>query len=314
VDGRLSKPSIDAERRGWPIVEVVDRSRDEPWRTSLVTSPLIAHLRRPDHTVVCVHNTPGRARILACRSCRSLARCERCEAAVALADDGAFTCRRCGLSRPAVCAVCGGSAFANLKPGVTRLREELEAAAGRPVVAVTGGDGEAPPPAAVYVGTEAVLHRVPRADVVAFLDFDVELLAPRYRAAEQAMALLVRGARLLGSRTERPEARLLVQTFLPRHEVVQGALLADPGRFTATETERRRTLGLPPFAALATVSGSGSGEVADALRAVPGLTVGGDPSRYVVRAPSWDDLGRALIATPRPKGTRLRIAVDPPRL
>jgi primosomal protein N' (replication factor Y) len=314
VDGRLTKPSIDAERRGWPIVEVVDRSRDEPWRTSLVTSPLIAHLRRPDHTVVCVHNTPGRARILACRACRSLARCERCEAAVALADDGSFTCRQCDATRPAVCLVCGGSAFANLKPGVTRLREELEAAAGRPVVAVTGGDDEPPAAAAVYVGTEAVLHRVRHADVVAFLDFDVELLAPRYRAAEQAMALLVRGARLLGARTERPDARLLVQTFLPRHEVVQAALLADPGRFTAAETERRRTLGLPPFAALATVSGPGSAEVAAALRAVPGLTVGGDPTRHVVRAPSWDELGRALIAAPRRKGSRLRLEVDPPRL
>jgi primosomal protein N' (replication factor Y) len=314
VGDRLSKPSIDAERRGWPIVEVVDRSRDEPWRTSLVTSPLIAHLRRADQTVVCVHNTPGRARILACRACRSLARCERCEAAVALADDCSFTCRRCGATRPSVCLVCGGSAFANLKPGVTRLREELEAAAGRAVVAVTGGDGEPPPPAAVYVGTEAVLHRVRQADVVAFLDFDVELLAPRYRAAEQAMELLVRGARLLGPRTEHPDARLLVQTFLPRHEVVQAALLADPGRFTAAETDRRRTLGLPPFAALATVSGPGSDEVADALRAVPGLTVGGDERRYVVRAASWDDLGRALITAPRPKGSRLRLQVDPPRL
>jgi primosomal protein N' (replication factor Y) (superfamily II helicase) len=95
---------------------------------------------------------------------------------------------------------------------------------------------------------------------------------------------------------------------------VQAALLADPGRFTAAETERRRTLGLPPFAALATVSGPGSGEVAEVLRGVPGLTVGGDPSRYVVRAPSWDDLGRALNAAPRPKGSRLRVEVDPPRL
>ena len=311
---RLRKPAIDVERAGWPIVEVVDRSRDEPWRTSLVSSPLIAHLRRADHTVVCVHNTPGRARVLACRACRALVRCERCEAAVGLSDDGNLVCRRCGSVRPPVCLVCGGTAFANLKPGVTRLREELEAAAGRPVVAVTGRDYEPPPAAGVYVGTEAVLHRVRGADVVAFLDIDVELLAPRYRAAEQAMALLVRAARLLGPRRELPDGRLLLQTFLPRHEVVQAALLADPGRLTERERERRRSLDLPPFSALASITGPGSDGVADALRTVPGVTVGGGADRYVARAASWDDLGRALIAAPRPKASRVRIAVDPPRL
>ena len=103
--------------------------------------------------------------------------------------------------RPPVCLVCGAGRFANLRPGVTRLREELEAAANRPAVLVTGRDDERPAPAGVYVGTEAVLHRVDRADTVAFLDFDREVLAPRYRAAEQAFALLVRAARLVGRAT-----------------------------------------------------------------------------------------------------------------
>ncbi len=286
VGERLARVAIDVERAGWPLVEVVDRSRDEPWKTSLVTSALITHLRAPDRTVVCVHNVPGRARILACRSCKALARCERCEAAVGLTDDGALTCHRCGAVRPAVCLVCSASAFANLRPGVTRLREELEAAAGRPVVAVTGDDAEAPTAAGVYVGTEAVLHRVRRADVVAFLDIDHELLAPRYRAAEHTMALLVRAARLVGPRAG--GGRLLVQTFLPRHEVVQAALLADPGRLHETERARRRLLHLPPFAALAAVSGAGSDEVAAALRTVPGIAVGGGDGRWTVRAATWD--------------------------
>ncbi len=293
VDGWLQRPSIDEERAGWPFVEIVDRSRDEPWKTSLVTSALIVHLRQHERAVVCVHNTPGRARILACRTCKALARCERCAAAVGLADDGTLVCRSCGMVRPAVCRVCGASAFANLRPGVTRLREELEAAAGRPVVAVTGRDDDEPPAAGVYVGTEAVLHRVPAADVVAFLDFDAELLAPRYRAAEQAMALLVRGARLVGARGD--GGRLLVQTFLPRHEVVQAALLADPGRMTAAETERRRVLALPPFGALAAVGGQGSDAVADWLRAV-GRHLRRRRRRPDARRPRGD-LGRAR---PRP--------------
>jgi primosomal protein N' (replication factor Y) (superfamily II helicase) len=307
---RLERPAVDEERAGWPIVELVDRSRDEPWKTSLVTSQLITHLRS-DRTVVCVHNTPGRGRILACRACRTLARCAVCDAAVGLGDDGALACRRCGTVRPAVCLQCGASAFANLKPGVTRLREELEAAAGRAVVAVTGRDDDPPPEAGVYVGTEAVLHRVPHADVVAFLDIDAELLAPRYRAAEQAMALLVRGARLTGGRHH--GGRLLVQTFLPRHEVVQAALLADPGRLVEPERARRRLLGLPPYAALAAISGPGSDEVAASLGTVDGIDVGGVDGHWTARAATWEQLGRAIIATPRPKAARVRVEVDPPR-
>ena len=72
-------------------------------------------------------------------------------------------------------------------------------------------------------------------------------------------------------------------------------------------------LGLPPFAALAAISGPGSDEVAEALRAMPGIGVGGRDRSYTARAASWTELGRALIAAPRPKGARIRVAVDPPR-
>ena len=117
--GPLVRLPVDEERAGWPIVDIVDRSDEEPWRTSLLSSALIQQLRR-DARVVCVHNTTGRARILACRTCRSLVRCTRCDAAVGLGDDARLVCRRCGADRPAVCQVCGGSGFANLRPGVTR--------------------------------------------------------------------------------------------------------------------------------------------------------------------------------------------------
>lgn len=310
VHRRLARPSVDTERASWPIVEVVDRSDDEPWKTSLLTSPLIAHLRS-ESTVVCIHNTPGRARILACRNCRSLVRCESCEAAVRMADDTTLRCPRCANERPAVCQECGASAFANLRPGVTRLREELEAAAGRPAVAVTGATTGRPQRSGVYVGTEAALHRVDAADVVAFLDIDHELLAPRYRANEQTMTLLVRAARLIGPRAS--GGRILLQTFLARHDVIQAALMADPGRIVSGEAARRKVLGLPPFAGLAAISGVGADEFAGSLRVRPDVVVGGTAGDALVKAPDWAVLADALAETPRPKGARLRIEVDPPR-
>ena len=205
----LRRPSVSEEREGWPILEVVDRTKEEPWKRSLLTSPLIQHLRQSSQRVICVHNTKGRARLLACRTCNALQRCERCEAAVVQDDSGSLVCRRCDTVRPVVCQNCGSGALALIRPGVSRLREEIEAAAGRPVGVVTG-DTDSLPDCDVLIGTEAVLHRARHADVVAFLDLDAELLAPRYRAGEQAMALLARAARLAGGRAG--GGRLLVQT------------------------------------------------------------------------------------------------------
>jgi primosomal protein N' (replication factor Y) len=309
--GRLTRPPHERERDGWPIIDVIDRSDQEPWKRSLLTSELIRHLRDADRTVVCVSNTTGRARLLACRQCRELARCDRCDAAVVLDDDGRLACHRCDAVRPAVCLVCGAGRFANLRPGVTRLREELEAAANRRAVLVTGAGPERPEEAGVYVGTEAVLHRVHRADTVAFLDFDREILAPRYRAGEQAMALLVRAARLVGPR--RSGGRILVQTFLPHHEVIQAALLADPGRMIATERERRRVLGLPPYGAYAEISGAGSDDFVASIEPAADVVIAGAEGAYVAKAPDWMSLGRVLRTGTRPPGARLRIAVDPAR-
>jgi primosomal protein N' (replication factor Y) (superfamily II helicase) len=309
--GTVVRPPHERERAGWPIVDVIDRTDEEPWKRSLVTSELIRHLRDTDRRVVCISNTTGRARLLACRQCRELTRCERCDAAVVEDDDGSLVCRRCDTVRPPVCLACGSGRFANLRPGVGRLREELEAAANRPAVLITGDGPDRPPEAGVYVGTEAALHRLDRADTVVFLDFDRELLAPRYRAAEQAMALLVRAARLVGPRGR--GGRILVQTFLPHHDVIQAALLADPGRIVEGERERRRMLGLPPYGAYAEISGAGSDEYVASLDPSPAVMVVGVDDRYVARADDWMELGLVLGSGERPVGSRLRIAVDPPR-
>jgi primosomal protein N' (replication factor Y) len=304
-DGGVVHPPTTRERVGWPRIEVVDRTDEDPWKRSLVTSPLIERLRDPALTVVCVSNITGRARVLACRTCRALIRCEQCDAAVGLDDDGRLSCRRCAAIRPPVCQVCGASRFANLRPGVTRLREELEAAAARPVVAVTGADTEWPPRAGIYVGTEAVLHRVSSADVVAFLEFDSEMLAPRFRASEQALALIVRAGRIA------PE--VLIQTFSPDHEVLLAAGNGDPARILDGERARRELLGLPPFGALAVVSGSSAEAVVAQLP--PAVQVGGDGAgRFLVRASDWTTLGAALNATERPTGSRIRVEVDPARI
>jgi primosomal protein N' (replication factor Y) (superfamily II helicase) len=307
--GRLVTQPRSVERVGWPIVDVIDRRQDEPGRTGLY-SPRLVELLRGGGRVLCVLNRKGRARLLACAACGEMAGCERCGAALGQAEPGTLTCLRCDLSRPTVCAACGGTRMKLLRVGVTRAAEELAALARTEVAEVTGDSVPGSlSEARIYVGTEAVLHQVSHADVVAFLDLDQELLAPRYRAAEEALALLARASRILGGR--RRDGRLVLQTRLPEHEVVQAALHADPSRVSAAERERRRILGYPPSTAMAAVSGVVADEYVLGVEGVDLL--GPRDGTWLLRAPDHATLLAALEQAPRPAG-RLRLDVDPLRV
>lgn len=304
-------PSRSVERAGWPLLEVIDRRHEDPRKGGLWTERLVPWLRH-DGPIVCVLNRRGRARLLACARCGELARCTECAAAVGQSDDRDLVCARCGTRRPMVCPECGGTQHKLLVLGVTRAREELEALLREPVVEVTGGSDDTVPDGRVYLGTEAVLHRVPSARVVVFLDIDQELLAPRYRAAEEALALMVLAARLVGPRAD--GGRIVVQTRVPHHEVLDAVLRADPRRAAAADDARRRALRYPPHAALAEVGGAAAPALVARLGGVAGLEVlGPDDGRWLLRAPDHRTLCDALAAAGRPPG-RLRLAVDPPRV
>jgi primosomal protein N' (replication factor Y) (superfamily II helicase) len=163
--------------------------------------------------------------------------------------------------------------------------------------------------ASVVVGTEAALHRLPRAKAVAFLDFDQELLAPRFRAEEEALALLARGSALVGGRFR--GGQVLVQTAVADHEVLAAALHADPGRLSKEESRRRKDLALPPFSAMAVVRGAGAGDWAKGLAGLECVEL--EAERFLVRAGDHTLLCDALAAAGRPP-EGVRVEVDPVRV
>lgn len=310
--GVVLRPSRATERAGWPILDVIDR-RDAPPGEGLFSEHLVTALRGSGR-VVCILNRKGRSRLLSCSGCGAIATCERCGASVTQGEDSQLVCGSCGEVRPPVCSGCGTSKMRNLRAGVSRVREELEALVREPVADLTAETDLAPGGTGtrVVIGTEAALHQIDEASVVAFLDLDQELLAPRYRASEEALALLVRAARLLGPRER--GGRLLIQTRLPDHDVVQSALHADPTRLAASDAARRELLRLPPFRAMAAVSGASAPAWIDALGAPEGIEVlGPSDDRWVLRADDHQRLMDVIASVPRPAG-RLRIEVDPLRL
>lgn len=312
----VTRDPRSAERAGWAPVTVVDRRGEDTGRTGLFSSRLVDAVRetaRSERRVLCVLNRTGRARLLACRSCGTLAACEVCEASVNLGDDLRFHCGRCGAERPGICIECGSTALSALRIGVTRAREELESLALEPVAAVTGRDrDDEVPDTRVVVGTEAVLHRFSEAGLVAFVDFDQELLAPRYRAAEEALALLMLGSRAVGGRNR--GGRIMVQTRLPDHEVIQAAVRAEPGIVTEAEVARRRMLRFPPFATIAAVAGEAAPEYIERVGRPLGVDVlGPEDGRWLLRSSERAALLDHLATVQRPPG-RLRLQIDPARI
>jgi primosomal protein N' (replication factor Y) len=312
----LVAPSPEREKAAWPHVEVVDQSELEPWKRSMLSSELIAYLRHADIRVACVLNTKGQARLLACRTCNALTRCEVCQGAMVEEVTGRLDCGACGATRPRICGSCGSSVLSRIRPGVARLRDELEAAAQRDVLAVVAGKDKDESlddtKADVFIGTEAVLHRVRRIDVVAFLDFDSELLAPRYRASEQAFSLVARAARLVGARDR--GGRIILQTSMPDHEVVRAAVAGDPSIVSIAEISRRQMLGLPPASAIAIIEGDGADEFVRELAKYSGVTTSAHRDKWMVRAADHDILTQACVKTVRPANSKIRIEVDPPRI
>lgn len=311
-------PPRSLERAGWPLVEIVDRRSDDMGRTGLYSEALVRALRG-EGRMVCVLNRVGRSRLSACHRCGTLAACERCAAYVVQGADAVLECPRCGQRRPVVCSECGSNQLRHLRIGVTKAREELETLLREPVGEVTGATrGHKLPSARVLIGTEAVLHQVDRAAIVAFLEFDQELTAPRYRGAEEALTLLVRAGRLVGGRRE-GTGRVIVQTRVAEHEVLEAAVAADPTMLSGPEQTRRALTEMPPASTVAVVGGPSADAFVESFRAIAGVRLddlrvdAAGEHQWLIRSANRTALLDVLDEVPRPAG-RLRLQIDPLRL
>jgi primosomal protein N' (replication factor Y) len=170
--------------------------------------------------------------------------------------------------------------------------------------------------------------------LVGVVDGDLGLSGGDLRAAERQFQLLYQVAGRAG-RAERP-GRVMIQTHLPDHPVMQALKAGDKDRFYAEELAERQDAGLPPFGRLASliVSGRDPAEVrglaTKIARTAPdhsGLRIlgpapapiamlrGRHRQRLLVIAREGVDLTAALapwLQGVKPKGNlRLHVDVDP---
>jgi len=291
------------DRRIWPLVEVVDRSDLAFGQGMVGERARMAIAASADRGSVFVL-VPRRGGTYRCSRCRELRKCPECGAML----DRSGTCARCGTVVP-VCSACGGKRFEALSGGISRVVEDL----GRMFHSRVGPAGSG---SRISVGTERDLVGLAPVDLVVVIDPDTGILAPHYRADEDALRLLVRAVHAAKPGRGR---RALVQTSLPDHPVFDALRLGDPSSFMDDVLARRAANGFPPIGELIAVetndpnAGRILGEAAGNA-ALLGPAQEGDRHRWLIQG---HDLSRVRVRLRpavqrlRDGGARVRVDADP---
>jgi primosomal protein N' (replication factor Y) len=339
-----------------PAVRLVDLRRDRPprgaWLAPSLRTALTDTLARGEQALLFL-NRRGFAPLTLCRACGYRLRCPNCSAwLVTHRLRGRLLCHHCGYGRAELefCPDCGAvDALVACGPGVERLAEEVAGLLPAARIEILTSDRPASPGAAaallaamrdhrldLLIGTQIIAkgHHFPDLTLVGVVDGDLGLSGGDLRAAERQFQLLYQVAGRAG-RAARP-GRVLIQTHMPEHPVMQALAAGDKERFYAEELAERHEAGLPPFGRLAAliVAGRDPGETrafASALARsapdLPGLRVLGPAPApiallrgrhrqrlLVIAAPEIDlpDALRPWLKGRRVPGSlRLQIDVDP---
>jgi primosomal protein N' (replication factor Y) len=296
--------------QGWPRVHVIDRRNSDPRDGVLSREALdVAHraLKGDDSVaVVVVLQRLGTGRLFACRKCGELARCAQCGQGEEEVDSQ-LACRDRHELRANFCRSCGATNLKHVRAGVTTLARDVAAQLSQAVTEITAASDDAMPLARVVVGTEAVWQRVRRCGVVIFADFDQYLLAPRESARRSAITAVGKAGRLVGSRRE-GRGDVVVQTRRGHDPVVRALEHGEFDVLIDDDVATAKLLALPPYGAVANVSGEAAADFVSLLGAAP-VSVHGVANGFVVRAKDVDTLTAALRSVARPAG-RVRVAVE----
>ncbi len=311
VDSLAAGVELITPRRVWPLVEIIDRA-EEPPGSGVVMQATIRAVQGVVHgggEVFVFVTRHGDAAAFRCVACGTIRTCPECGAGVSRTD----ACQRCG-SVLGPCTACGGGRFQPLGAGVGRVVAELRRSLGDKV-GVIGGPGP------VTVGTERDLPAVTPVALAVVIDADSMLLAPHYRAEEEALGILARVALSVERGRGR---RCLVQTTQASHRVLKALRSGRPTPLLHELLAEREREGFPPMTDLLALEVTGDPAPIDAelrLAAAEVTLLGpaqtGDTWRWLLTAPDLRPTKirlRSQIQAWRDAGRRVRVDVDPVRL
>jgi len=347
------------ERHGgaaMPAISMIDLRTAPPERGRWLGPDLFAALEgtfRAGEQSLLFLNRRGYAPLTLCRNCGFRLECPQCDAwLVEHRFHRELRCHHCGYAGgvPEACPYCGaeGSLVA-CGPGVERIVEEVAERLPEARRAVLSSDHLTTIAAMrdliaaikahevdVLVGTQLVAkgHHFPNLTLVGVVDADFGLAHGDPRSSERTYQLLHQVSGRAGR--DRQPGRVLLQTHMPEHPVLEALVSGTRDRFYNSEAALRHDAGLPPFGRLVAlvVSAPSADSVMGAARVLarsipnePSITVLGPAEaplavirgrhrmRFLVkagrRAPIQDFVRQWLSSVKLPGSVRVIVDVDP---
>ncbi|MDZ4158359.1 MAG: primosomal protein N' [Anaerolineaceae bacterium] len=259
-----------------PPVTVVDMRQELiAGNRSIFSKPLQESLQAvlaANQQAILFLNRRGSATYVFCRACGSSVRCPSCDFPLTLhlerqdPESGEMLCHICNYRRrpPQKCPQCGSNQIRHYGAGTEKVEAEVQSLF--PQARTLRWDAEttrrkgahdlllahfSQKRADVLIGTQMLAKGLdlPLVTLVGVVLADVGLNFPDYRAGERVFNLLTQ----VSGRAGRSQlgGRVILQTFMPEHPVIQAAAGHDFESFYHWELDQRRRLKYPPFYRLA---------------------------------------------------------------
>lgn len=294
--------------RAWPLVEVVDRSSDQPgsgFLSDRVMNAIGATAKAGEEVFVFTHRRAGFAS-MRCARCRALRTCHKCGRRLGRVE----RCPQCA-AEVGPCQNCGGTEFEEMGTIPERLVAEIDWSVGRGVAAIHPAEGN------ITVGTERDLAGLSQVSLAVAADVDGILMGLGYRTAEEALRQLARLA--LAVRVGSGH-RLMVQTVRPDSLLITTLRRGDPIPYLERVLVERAREGLPPASEMIAIEirGQVDESTGSELSDLNGAVVMGpidisDGRRWLLTGKLSEarlEL-RALVGRWRDRGATVRVDVDP---
>lgn len=266
--------------------------RDHPPPRGLFLSPVLrdeiaATLERQEQAMLFL-NRRGYAPLTLCRACGHRMECPHCTSwLVEHRARQVLSCHYCDTTQPlpTSCPACNAeNSLTAIGPGIERITEEARELFPDARILVMSSDTLGGPKATaaaiekisrreadLIIGTQVVAKgwHFPYLTLVGVVDADLGLGGADLRAGERTIQLLHQVAGRAG-RAEAP-GRVLLQSYMPEHPVMQALLSGDFDSFMAQEAAQRKPGFWPPYGRLAAlVVSAAEAQAADQAAAMLG--------------------------------------------
>lgn len=192
--------------------------------------------------------------LIRCDDCGAIVRCTKCTISLVFhKGEGMVRCHYCGYEGhvPDACAECKGVRMKAFGAGAERIKEEVEEALKTESLLVEKPKGSSRTASALPAGLSPLIigtayaarsMREETFSAAAFLNIDLLLAQPDFRAYERALQEIMETAQLVG-----PGGAVFLQTYHQKDRLLRCIRDYDFEGFYDYELSQRKALGYPPF-------------------------------------------------------------------